>query len=115
MTRAGELVASIRERLPPGMSLPGEFRGFVELVTDERGRDMMNVAWSDACPLLNADDAAGEVFVPFLLLGDGGVVALADAAGLSSLAGQSQGRSPRLLEDPSRPGVAGLFWGRKND
>jgi hypothetical protein len=77
-TRAAQKVAAIRRKLPGKVELPAEFAGFVELVTNpkSRARDLMNVAWSDPCPLLNADESVVDAFIPFLLFADGGVMAL---------------------------------------
>jgi hypothetical protein len=77
-TRAARKVAAIRRKVPRKIELPAEFAGFVELVTDRKSesRDLMNVAWSDPCPLLNADKSVVDAFIPFLLFADGGVMAL---------------------------------------
>jgi hypothetical protein len=58
--------------------LPTELTAFAKLVVSERGprHDRMELTWSDPRPLLNAGPRALESLLPFLRLGDGGVIAL---------------------------------------
>jgi hypothetical protein len=100
--RAVRKVAAIERKLPSKSKLPPEFAGFVELVTDAKApaRDRMNVTWSDPRPLLNADKAAVDAFVPFLLFGDGGVVGLwVDGGDLRVASCDSEGQYGVLAQD----------------
>lgn len=78
MSRASTKLASIRKHLPRKRRLPKELGGFAKLVVSERGprHDLASFTWTDPRPLLNADRNAVESLLPFLRLGDGGVVAL---------------------------------------
>lgn len=60
------------------MAVPPELPGFIALVTSPKGPagDALNIAWQDPTALLNVDKAARADFVPFILLGDGGMIAL---------------------------------------
>ena len=78
MTRAASRLDRIRKHLPKGRRLPAELTGFAKLVVSERGarHDLLELTWTDPLPLLNADRGALDAMLPFLRLGDGGVIAL---------------------------------------
>jgi hypothetical protein len=58
--------------------LPKELSEFAKLVVSERGprHDRMELTWTDPLPLLNADRGALDSILPFVRMGDGGVIAL---------------------------------------
>ncbi len=78
MKRASGKLAAVRKRLPRGRRLPTEFPAFIKLVTSEKGprADVLRVGTSDPANLLNVTKEAAAHVVPFITLGDGGIIGL---------------------------------------